>query len=719
MKPQQCEFAEAVTAGLKALKCGLLYGVAVLALVFVVPARAAEVIETVTVTAEKHATDLQKTPIAISAFQGRELKDRDLRDVQQLTSSVPSFVYAQAVGQQQFSLRGIGTDIPNAGGEPGVAFYEDGVYMGSLFDANSAFDELERLEVLKGPQGTLYGRNAIGGAVNLISRLPSDTFEAEGSVLYGSYNRVQERAVVSGPLSSELSARLSIENEDRDGYRINLFNGKRLDDAHWTSVRGSVLYQSDDNFTVVVRADFRREHDTSIPNVQLDLGRDPTLPKEEVQTLPTGGHVVNDPLRVFNDFPDFNHGQTWGTSATATWNTGAYELKSITAYRNQLEPLSIDSDGTDVVGLHIANQVNTWQVSQEIQARSQYEGSFNWIAGIFAMRQHDFLGVNALFSFGGFVFPFISQSRQSTTSLAGYGEAYFDFGDGTRLTGGLRYSYDSKSFSNSFGLSGSKPFVLLTPKIGLEHQFSDDVFAYVTISEGFKGGGFDIFGGGESFGPEHVWAYDAGLKTQSFNKRLQANIDVFYYDYSNMQVTQFPGNGTEFVVNAASARTFGAELDFEAIATDWLHFDGSVGYLDAKFTKFETADLLDPVGAVVDLSGNHLIRAPELSLSLGVDALIPLGSFGQANVRGEYAYVSRYFFSVFNRSPAVQPPHSLVNVFIKIEPDASIWQLNFYARNLTNSAVLASAFEQPGGGGVVGSFQAPRTFGVSVTFHTN
>jgi iron complex outermembrane receptor protein len=707
---------------MRAERAGLLTGVAVVAMAAALAGEAraaaddrAVTLQEVIVTAVKRETNLQETPVAITALSGANLAARDIKDIQSLSVSVPGLVFAESVSQQQVMLRGIGTDIPNLSGETGVAFHIDGVYLGSLDQATAAFGDLDRIEVLRGPQGTLYGRNATGGAINLITKAPQFKPEADLTALYGNYEHVELRASMTGPLSDQVAGRLSLYTDDRDGYRHNLTNGQRLDDNHERSLRGALLFTPSDKLEIVLRGDYDKDRFTGNPNKPLGVGS-PSAGEDTIQNIPGIGRFVRDPLIDFADFPDHFEKEIWGASATATYKTPDVIFKSITAYRHDNMPLSIDSDGTELLGLNIANTVTDRQLSQEFQLSSAQMGSVEWLAGAFFYDQHSALGINALFATPFGPFPFISQTVQDTKSAAAFGEVYLNLDDKLRITLGARYTDDRKNFSNSFGVSGRASYSAFTPKLGIEKKFTPDVFGYATVSQGFKAGGFNVFDAtGFSFRPEKVTAYEAGLKTQGWDHRARINTSVFYYDYRDLQVTQFPGDGTQLIRNAANARIYGADVDFQLAPTDGLRFDGILSLLNARFRKFITADVLDPAGPLRDLTGKHLIRSPPVSGTFGAEVDVPAVVDGKITLRGELSYSDTYFFTAFNRPPAEQKAYTMVNAFITYRAADGTWQANVFGRNLSNVAILTSGFDSP----KVGSFGAPRTFGVSVSRRFN
>jgi iron complex outermembrane receptor protein len=668
-------------------------------------------LQEIVVTAQKRETNLQQTPIAVTTVQSDELVSRDLRDIQALSFSVPGLVYAESVAQQQITIRGIGDAIPNASGEPGVAFHVDGVYMGNLNDSTAAFDELERVEVLRGPQGTLYGRNATGGAINLVTKLP--TFQPEGyvSVLYGNYDRVETRGAISGPITDSAAGRISASYETRNGYALNEHDNQRIDDAHRSSVRGSVLIQPMDALRIVLRGDFSRDHFTGMPDKPLGVGN-PNAGFDTIQNLPGLGRYVIDPRIVFLDYPDRIDRQIWGLSGTVEYDFGPVKLKSISATRDVIMPDTIDSDGYEVLLFDIANTNSGRQYSQEFQLASAYQGPIQFIVGAFYFDLAGELGINALFPGpGGATFPYAVAATQKTKSYAEFGELYYNFDDSLKLTLGGRYTSDHKSFENTFGVFNSRDFTEFTPKIGLEKKVTPDLFAYASISRGFKSGGFNIFDAtGRSFAPEKVTAYETGLKSEFYDKRVRFNTSVFYYQYKDMQVTQFPGDGSQFVDNAASSKIYGADLEITALPCRYLKLDSSISLLHARFEKFITADLLNPTGPLRDLASDSLINSPRFVGNLGAELILPVIDKGTASLRGEVSHSSEYFFTVFNREPAVQSAYTMYNAFASFSTSGKGWKFDLFGRNLGNKNVLASAFETPR----VGTFLAPRTFGASV-----
>ncbi len=643
-------------------------------------------IEEVVVTAQKRVTRLQETPVTITALSDAQLEASGIHDLQGLATAVPGLVHSEAVSNAQMSIRGIGTDIPNIAGEPGVALHLDGVYIKSLMQSTAAFVDLERIEVLRGPQGTLYGRNAMGGAINLITRRASDELEVDTEMTLANYDQVTGRVGISGPVSEGMRFRVALEANNRDGYVQNLANGKDLDDMQRKSFRGSWEIDSSPNLGLILRADYQDENFSGIPQQPLAGGPTDSFTgldariRKSTQVLANGAQVILQPRRVFHDFDDAFERKIYGTSIEATYNLDDYTLKSITAFRKDDSSALIDSDGTDVVGLHLINTGITEQFTQEIQLISEFDSPMNFIVGAYYLDVDDFLTIDADFGLN-----FISETDQDTTSVALFGQVDYKVTDALNLTLGARWNRDRKGFDsmsnfNPAGMSDSRNFTKFTPKLGLDYQFTATSFGYANVSKGFKAGGFDIFGSGLPFRQEEVLAYEVGLKNNFLNNSLLLNLAFFYNDYKDLQVTQFPGDGTQRITNAASATLRGIDVEFNYKLTGSVAVHGGISYLDAQYDEFLTADVLDPAGKLVDLKGNQLIRAPELSANLALEVSPEFSNHFTSRLRIEAAYVDDYYFSAFNRKPGKQAAYSMVNANATFSTLDEKWQVSMFGK---------------------------------------
>jgi iron complex outermembrane receptor protein len=687
-------------------------------------------IEEVTVTAERRESDLQKTPISITALDADTLDRANVQDLGDVAKLAPGLAFNQTSNFTQLSIRGIGLSQYNLGGEPGVAVYVDGVYLARPFALDSVLDDLARVEVLRGPQGTLYGRNATGGAINLISNAPTDTFQGNIGVTVGNYGRLQVEGVLSGPLNEDGSVRgrISVVTDEHGGYTENLYNGGHVQDERNQSARGQLAADLTSNLTVTFEADYTHEHDsgpifkpgTISPYPLAGAAPGTVFPQGFAPFL--GGQTSNDPWKVYLDGPQDYHFDASGGSAKAVWNLGGATLTSLAAYRDTRFHLLGDLDGTDIFFLNEDLRETAQAYSEETQLASNGSGPLQWLLGGFAYHENGYLDyIFHVALFGG---DLVDVATQRTTSYAAYGEVNYNFTDALKFTAGLRYSDDQKSLNESSTLLGvtgynstGKSWGALTPKFVLSYDLDSNKMLYASVTRGFKSGGFNIGALQKTpYNPEYVWSYEAGLKSQWFDNRLQANIDAFHYDYSNLQVTQYYV-GKTVITNAATAKANGVEAALTAIPVDNLTLDANIAYLDATFQNFEELDSLRPLLGVLNLQGNELPRAPHWQNNFGAEYDWLLGNGSTLAARYDYFYQSKLYFTEFNTDYAMSKSYSLSNLRLAYTSGDGHWEIAAFGKNIFNKAILTSVTVSGVNGGTLDQYAEPRTFGLQIKYN--
>jgi iron complex outermembrane recepter protein len=662
------------------------------------------------VTAERRESSLQKTPLAISAFGEDFLEKSNVRDVQDIAQYAPGLSYNKVSNFVQLNIRGIGLEQINLGGEPGVALHIDGVYVARPFVGDAIFSDLARVEVLRGPQGTLYGRNATGGSVNLISNQPTHSLEGQVAFTYGNYDRKRGQFVVSGPLSAEgrLRGRFSAVADQRDGFLKNLVDGNRVDDSKTRSARASLAYDLSDNATLTVSSDYMRESDDgpafqpgSIPGTAAAFG----------------GRLDPSPRRFYADGPFDQKIRAWGTSARLEVDGDMIKFMSLTGYRNNKFRLQSDLDGTDFFLINQDLRETGKQFSQELQFSSAYESPLQWIAGLYYFQEDGTLNY-------AFPIPILKttisfDATQKTHAMAAFGQTTYQITDKLNATAGLRYSVDNKKGStiqNLFGVRSVRvrdSWSALTPRFVLEYQATPKTLVYGSVARGFKAGGLNTASlQADAYDPEFVWNYEVGLKTRFLDDRLQTNIAAFYYDYTDLQVNQF-AVGQTFITNAASATGKGVEAEITAIPIDNLTINASLAYLDATFKDFVTRDSFRPALGDIDLSGNQLPRSPKFTSSIAAQYDIPLASGAEIGIRGEYSHRSKLYFTPFNTDYAHGGQFDLINARLSYSAPDDRWEAAIFGRNLTNETYEQTITVS---GSTIVLYGPPRTYGAEVRY---
>lgn len=680
--------------------------------------RAGPVIEEITVTAEKREASSQTVPIAITAMTGADLDRAGVQSTYDLQFSVPTLVISTNTTFAQAYIRGVGTDIASIGSDPSVAVNIDGVYVARPSAAFQEFYDVARVEVLKGPQGTLYGRNATGGVINIISELPSNSAEVKADVMAGNYGHIRLRSSVSGPLIEErLSGRLSLLFNDHKGFTKNLFDGKRVDDQHVWGGKSAFALSPSDTVKIMLAADYGSENDSRGDAIKV-LSND-------APAAIFGGTVPSDPREVLLDLRPKMDMKNYGASATVQWEMPNVALTSISAYRGSKFNLVLDVDGTQLSFFHHnPDEENSDTYSQELRLESADGGPFEWVVGLYGFREDASAFYNLQLPLAGLTIRPDADNR--TDAYAVFGQSTYHFSDQFAVTAGLRYSDEKKrhnlvNFINgaAAGVSNDKAtFDAFTPKFGLEYSPNDSTLIYASATRGFKSGGFNstAIQAPQSFKPEFVWNYEAGLKTTTLDGRLRSNFAAFYYDYSNLQVNKFDGNIVT-LTNAAKATIKGLEADVTALPAEGLEISIGLSYLNAKYDRFVTDDPDRPLLGPVNLEGNRLVRSPRFSFNGAIQYSRQIGDIGVFTGRIAYQYRGKYFFTPYNDPSVAESGYGLVNSTIDYSPsEDSPWKAGAYVENIGNKVYYQNMLRSGFLVGTVGFLGAPRTYGVHFSY---
>ncbi|WBX85597.1 TonB-dependent receptor [Sphingosinicella microcystinivorans] len=701
-------------------------------------------LEEIVVTATKTGvTRLQETPISITAFAAEALERSNLESIKDIGALVPGLSVANNASYAQLYIRGIGTNNVFTGSDPSVTVHLDGVYLARPTMIFTDFVDVDRIEVLRGPQGTLYGRNSAGGTINIISKLPTNNFGLKLTAGYGSYDRLRLSGSVSGPIvQDKVMASLAAIHTRSDGYvnNINTEPGSRdLNNENSYAVRGTLLFALGDRTDLVLTGDYN--YYKTRGNAMKPLFVDPL---GNPVPIPPGVPVpqrIDDPwtLNVPNAAQKVSN-EGYGFSAKLTHEIAdRLSLTSITAFRGADSAIDhTESDWTEVYALStdlIADRQD--QFTQELQLNARL-GALQLMTGLFYFHEKDEMEIAAFLPLTGTLFYGTSDLRTSghalakTNAYAAFGQATYAITDRLSATAGIRYSYEKKSMRSSnvilangmnvgfgdFTFSGSKSWEAWTPKIGLDYRVTDDVLIYATASKGFKSGGFNWSAAQPAFGPENLWAYEAGVKSEFADRRVRVNASGFYYDYTDLQVQLFenlPGQAPATILaNASSSKIKGFELETQIVPVSGLILSGSLAYLDATYGDFITARSLTP-SIPVDVSGNRLNSAPKWMYSLSAEYSRGLASIGTVTAHVDYKWQDDVFFSQFNDPVIGQRAYGLLGANISLLSVDERWRLTLWGRNLTKKAYYTTASDYSPFGSL-GHINPPRTIEVSLTF---
>jgi len=688
--------------------------------------------EEILVTALRTTTKLQETPIAITALTQDALTDQQILSTQDIAKAVPGLTLIPVTANPstfQIGLRG-GSEQTSGliVSEPVVGIYVDDVYRGRMQGSNFQLSDLERVEVLRGPQGTLYGRNTFSGAVKLVTRTPGKNDEwLKGSLGYGSFDEVRAEMSMGGVVAGDLGASLSVFYRDQsDGWIFNRATGQDIGKERNFAARGKLAYDSGPLRVQAAVSYSDDSNDGYIPvNVQFvpppvtpPVGFDSRLFGENARpVLPGQPYLTSSPTPSQGETAVFT-----GTLDIAL-DIGDVTLRSITGYIDTTDFFRWDLAGGQQVGPNAfissfdrASASGAQQWSQELQATgSSFDNKVNWLAGLYYFNEVG--NQNFRDAFFGFQLPLFTQ-RTKTESYAAFAQANIAISDRTSFTIGGRYTSDKKRFDANiegpFGLTAGldATFNAFTPKFGIEHKFTDDVLAYASVSKGFKAGGFNGLSRAPAvinsvYRPQTIWAYEAGVKAETFDRKLRTNLAVFINDISDLQQTA--QRGTDFPqVNVGDARVWGVELEVSARPFKGLDLNGSVSYNNDRYKT------LDPLSDAARSGARDVPLVSEWQARLGGTFEQPIDDTLVFRIGGNMNYTGRYNPVVTN---AIElPGWTRIDAFVALATIDNKWELNLSGQNLTDEVTYVSGIISPPFSPALTPLR-PRTWMVSLKFN--
>ena len=675
-------------------------------------------LQEVVVTAQKRSENIQEVPITVTAITAEELQASGIGNVTDLPMLTSGLNTNQA-GQYFYPhLRGIGTSADAASVENPIALYVDGVYIGHQAGSMLNLVNIQQIEVDKGPQGTLFGRNATGGLIQITTVDPKQTPRATVSAGYGNYDTGTGSVYVTGGLTDHLAADFSGYIQDQgNGYGTNLYNGEAVNKTRNIIGRTKWLFTPSDETRVMLILDYNNEK--GAPGIKPFPG-----------TQPLGGFVPTRPQDLYVASSYYDRNWEYGASLKITHSFELGDFSSITAYRRSKYVVAFPNSSPDPADITIPLlHENFRQLSQEFQLGSHASSGFTWVAGAFFYFASP--GWQPLDIYGPALGPLVISisDEQKTYSGAVYGQTTFPIVEATDLTIGARYTFDRRNWAAlesftpfpipSVADRQDKTFKKPTWRLSLDHHFTPEVLGFVSYNRGFKSGGFnDSLVPAFAYDPETLDAYETGVKTTLLDRRLRLNTSVFYYDYKNIQVTRFIG-GNENVYNGSGAKLYGVDLDLDAQITQALSVRSGIEYLHDKYTSFPLADYTVPApggGSIFstrDASGKRVAFTPDWTATLAVDYRIPVDISGSLLASATYYYNGGWFPNPDNRLK--QSAYDLVNASLTWSSRDDRFRLSLWGRNLgnTNYAVLAS--EQGNGDFII--YAPPRTYGFTATLN--
>ncbi len=748
-------------------------------------------IEEIVVTAQKRESNLQQTPIAITALTHEQIQLNRIENFGDVALHTPSMSYTELQGYSQTSIRGVGTDLTNLANETAVAMYEDGVYRGATYAQTVPQFDLERIEVLRGPQGTLYGRNATGGAVNIITRPPSDVPEFNASFTGGNYDRIRAELGASGPLNDMVSGRVSFVTDSHSGFNDNKTLGESEGDDSLKGGHAALAFNLNDTTDLILRGNYTRDHGstgvfmireispTGLASGAIspdNLGGILTFPQPGLGgqsfadvfglTFPQANPpIVVDPnkQKSYTEQPTKNNVKQYGGSATLTTELGGVTAKLILGYENSKLVRYGDIDGTDIQMLTQDGQQANRQNTAELNLSGDYwDGRATWMIGGFYFQEdgntHFYYDLGALqqtyealfgiFGPGGAPLPpgslaafgvrlktgqpsaapFLDfRGNQDSKSWATFGQTTIDIVDNLHLTLGARYTDDTKNMhrelSNNLGGAPcdqriNQEWNETTGTAIVNYDFTDDTMVYLSASKGFKAGGFNVSECQGAFDPETIWAYEAGIKTQLLDKRLQLNAATFVYKYDDIQVNRFVNNASS-ITNAAKANIYGAELEFVALVGEGFQFDGGVTYLSTEYDG--GASFSNPItgGPPINVDGNDLLRSPPWKLYIGGQYEWQT-KYGRFTARADVTYSDSFYFDVFeaslpNQKEMEQDAYTITNAHLAWDSNDGKYSGQLFCQNIGDQLYSYSSQAVGTTGSIMSQYSSPRQYGIRVS----
>ncbi len=673
----------------------------------------AEGLGEVIITARKTSEDLQRAAIAVTTVSSEEIARSGIKDPTDLQWRMPAVEFQSATSVPAIFIRGVGTYNLQAGVDSAVAFSIDGIYLAHAQSYPPVLIDIAQVESVRGPQGTLYGRNSNGGAISFITNKPRlGQWDAEGGITTGNFAALGTEGELNIPLGDKVATRVAIGTDQHDPYYTNGYG-----DANNYAGRWRVLYQALDNLEIIATLDKSR-----IQNNGSTYDRCP--PRSDLPACPPGSFHPWTGIGP-RDPGDYNHILTWGTYLEANLTEGWGTITSLSSYRssdwNSRQILTV---GPDTNGF---TQGETARLTtQEVRISSAANSPVNWIFGAYYSRERTPYR-EALINNGVAFFttnPFLLADSQAI-----FGQLTYPVAEGLRLTGGLRYTDEKKEAEEEVNTVAGAASVPLHPsakvdkvtwKAGVEYDVAPHSMLYGSVSTGFKSGGVNEVPNTRDFlqtyNPETITAYQAGSKNRFWSDRLQVNFEAFYYNYKGFQTLQgltdptgqYPGLFLE-TANSDKATMWGGELEMTLALTPHDRFSLSPTFLHAKFDRF--------VVGGTDLSGHHIEAAGPYTVAGSYEHTFVLPGANKLITDLGTELVGGHYMDNSNSAGSYQPTYTRSTATLTYEDAGGHWSASAFGRNLENKAVMmvwGSAFI---GTADLTAVYPPRTYGVSVRWH--
>jgi len=708
------------------------------------------------VSARRRDETLQDTPIAITAVNAAMIENKAAINLGDLMGAAPNLIITNqnsGAAAANLSIRGLTYADIEKSQEPTVGVVVDGIFIGTSTGQYFDFFDIEQIEVLRGPQGTLFGRNTIGGVINIRRSRPTGEFGAKIEASYGRFNTLATRAVINVPLAGEtLAAKVFYFHNEADGWYKQAQTGKPRGFSNNENYGGSLQFKAPGgNFDALITVE---QQEQKMDPVVAEITKTGELFCTFIPANECNRNQTTDIYTVFG-LPNVSLYKAPSVTGEMNLDLGAVKLTSVTGWRKMTETQTQDFDGSTADLYYVLRNQTYDQFSQELRAAGKIGDTFDYVVGGYYFRsKYQLQQWTRLFAFNPNIAPEVFDTNPQlvngkTTSYAFFGDFNWQFADQWRLSFGGRFTRDRKSLRNAFGGvqigQGSGTFKKFTPKVGIDFRPNDDMMLYASWSRGFRSGGFSPRAGSpvsasRPYQPETVDSYEVGGKFELFDSKLQFNVAAFYSKYKDLQQNNnlfcaVCATQNETVTsNVGSATIKGLELDFTARPAEGLRITGSLGLLDSKFKGFVVGGISPVTGLVIpfDFSNNDLIYNPDVTASIAADYEVPT-SFGKVVANVGYRYIGRYdqqistntltgnlttgTVVVTGNDPRVRTdPQGLLDASLSarftIADDTEAY-LTVFGRNLANDKGMTHGFTV-GGLWSFATAREPRTYGVTL-----
>lgn len=681
----------------------------------------------IVVTARQRSENLQNVPISIVAVSGEDLRKRGIATSSELQNHIPNLTINGAFGSSnpQIFIRGVGNNDYNDNAGAAVGVYLDGVFLNAPAGKLLQMFDVESVQVLRGPQGTLFGKNNTAGAILFNATKPGTSFEGYGTATIGNFGQRDFEAAVTVPLTDTLSARVSGNHRYSTGWgkTLNIRNEKVADIGGIDQWAGRVVLRWQPTDTdILLNLNKSRTDDSRLPGRNIGARPDGTDASGWI-------NPISDPYINYSTYPEVDNVRTEGAFLNAVHHFSTVDITSITAIWNSSRFVTLDTDKNPNNELRLSRNPKAKQFSQELRLSSDRNDAFKWVIGATYLREN--LRSANLWALG-LPDPATANQPQDYTNLsktkAAFAETDIELNPTFSLTVGARYSIDTRDFAMNFPVVGINNVVRdrtdknFSGRVILNQKIADDISIYYSVSRGFQGGGFN--GGafseaeiGDGYKPEELTAYEFGWKTLLADRRLRLNGAIFYYDYKDIQVFSLASGSSggllQQITNAKSGRLFGIEFDAEARVSSQLRLGAGLGLLDSKYQD-PTLGLFGFAGAFFPADGRPFINAPKVDLHLSADYTVPLNQ-NAANFHVDYNYKSKRNFDITGRPEVSGESYNLLNGRIGFGPTSGRWNINVWGKNLLKETYKTFVSDLSGYGAWYETFFAPpRQYGVQV-----